>query len=160
MGLRAHGPQGMFIPKRKRKAGQRAPNDCFLNSTSGFEHGNTCGKGGAGMDRFYSRASFSQQSGLPKRPGGKTWLRPSCWRSGSGGFGCHGFPATGLLRLGCLGDPDPTRGAANQGNHPLRKHSVQWHQFFLPFFFWGGGCPTKNAFPQKGFPFFPGSLNN
>ena len=23
-----------------------------------------------------------------------------------------------------------------------------------------GGCPTKNGLPQKGFPFFPGSLNN
>ena len=30
---------------------------------------------------------------------------------------------------------------------------VQWH-----FFLFLGGCPTKNGLPQKGFPFFPGSL--
>ena len=28
---------------------------------------------------------------------------------------------------------------------------------YLSFFC---GCPTKNGLPQKGFPFFPGSLNN
>ena len=48
---------------------------------------------------------------------------------------------------------------ASRSNKKTHLDSVvQWHQLFLLFFF--GGCPTKNGLPQKGVPFFPGSLNN
>ena len=38
----------------------------------------------------------------------------------------------------------------------MKVSVVQWH----PFSIFVGGCPTKNGFPQKGFPFVPASLND
>ena len=43
------------------------------------------------------------------------------------------------------------------GGSPMDSQLFGGTNYFSLFF---GGCPTKNGLPQKGFPYFPGSLNH
>ena len=74
-------------------------------------------------------------------------------RRTGGGQGLERAPELGLSRGG------GARGATAEERRKrdmgwVKISVVQWH----PIFFWW--LPPKSGLPQKGFPSFPGSLNN